>query len=235
MRKVRSDTLSAGHNDRALPVSTPHHPPFGPIRIIHRDASLLIVEKPAGLLSVPGKSAALADCLLSRLAREDSDVRLVHRLDRDTSGVMVFARSAPAQRHLGLQFERRHVTKRYVACVTGKPKQDTGVIDLPLTADWPRRPMQKVCHTSGRPARTRWQVIARTQSGARLALTPETGRSHQLRVHLAEIGHPILGDPLYGSAYGGAPAHRLMLHAECLNLRHPEGGTQVSFTSAPSF
>ncbi|MEO1677595.1 MAG: RluA family pseudouridine synthase [Pseudomonadota bacterium] len=216
-------------------MSAAYHPPLGPTERLWTDASLLVAVKPAGLLSVPGKTEALADCLLARLQGEDPDVRLVHRLDRDTSGVMVFARSAHAQRHLGLQFERRHLEKRYVARVAGHPDADAGQIDLPLTADWPNRPRQMVCHANGRPARTRWRVLSRDQDGsARLALEPETGRSHQLRVHLAEIGHPILGDPLYGPAED-ANARRLMLHAECLRLRHPDGGAWVTFEAVAPF
>jgi len=208
----------------------PYSPPAGPARVLHRDAALLVVEKQAGLLSVPGRVAGGEDCLLARLMRRDGAVRLVHRLDRDTSGVMVFARSAAAQRDLGRQFERREVAKRYVARLAGLPPA-AGRLDLPLAADWPRRPAQTVCFAAGRAARTRWRVLGLEPGGARVALAPETGRSHQLRVHMAALGHPILGDPLYG----GPPAPRMMLHAERLTLRHPDSGARVSFAVPAPF
>ncbi|MFS4438475.1 pseudouridine synthase [Paracoccaceae bacterium GXU_MW_L88] len=198
-------------------------PPTDPIRVLHRDADLLVVEKPAGLLSVPGKDPAHADCLITRL--EGEGALLIHRLDMDTSGVMVFAMNRPAQRHLGLQFERRHVAKTYEALVEDKPGVG-GVIDLPLVCDWPNRPLQKVCHETGRPARTEWRRIG----PSRLELTPLTGRSHQLRVHLKELGHPIVGDRFYGTE--GA---RLCLHATRLELYHPADGRRVAFESAAPF
>nr|WP_184013140.1 pseudouridine synthase [Rubricella aquisinus] len=203
-----------------------YHPPTDTIEVLHRDESLLVVVKPAGLLSVPGKDPAHADCLLSRLVADDPRVLLVHRLDMDTSGVMVFARTAAAQRHLGLQFERRHLRKTYIARVAGHVAGDQGRIDLPLIADWPNRPLQKVCFETGKPARTDWKVVERGADTTLLRLFPLTGRSHQLRVHCREMGHPILGDRFYG----GPPAPRLMLHAARLTLRHPEGGAEVSFS-----
>ncbi len=215
-------------------MSGAYHPPAGPVQILHRDASLLVVAKPAGLLTVPGKADGADDCLIARLGRMDGETRLVHRLDRDTSGVMVFARSRGAQRHLGLQFERRRVCKRYIALVHGHPAAEAGEIDLPLAADWPNRPRQMVCHARGRPARTRWRILGLEGTVARLELAPETGRSHQLRVHMSEIGHPIVGDPLYGAA-GCAGASRLALHAARLAFRHPEGGAEIAFESAPPF
>lgn len=208
-------------------------PPAGPPEILHRDDDLVVVVKPAGLLSVPGKGAQLADCLEARLRAGDPAVLLVHRLDRDTSGVMVFARRASAQRHLGLQFEKRRVAKHYVARVAGIVAKDAGEIDLPLQADWPNRPRQMVA-PDGRAASTAWRVLERGASETRLALRPRTGRSHQLRVHLLAQGHPILGDPLY--ADGWARDHpRLMLHAERLAFRHPTGGAPVAFCAPCPF
>ena len=225
-----------GPHAPSLTPLTPYHAPHGPLRVFHRDAALLVVDKPAGLLAVPGKPPGAEDCLLARLVAADDAVRLVHRLDRDTSGVMVFARTAAAQRHLGLQFERRHVAKRYVALVAGRPAAAGGVIDLPLAADWPRRPLQKVCHATGKPARTRWEVLpplpGQPAGATRVALHPETGRSHQLRVHMLALGHPILGDPLYAPE---TPLPRLMLHAAGLALRHPEGGAEHAFASPSPF
>ena len=210
-------------------------PPDTPLDVIHRDHAILVVNKPAGLLSVPGKGEHLADCLLSRVQAAFPEALLVHRLDRDTSGVMVFALTPQAQRHLGLQFERRHVRKTYVARVQGHIVEDTGTIDLPLGVDWPNRPRQRVDRENGRPAQTDWRVIRREAEGTtRVRLTPHTGRSHQLRVHLRETGHPILGDPLY--AEGPARAWpRLMLHSESLRLRHPDGGKGMTFSAKCPF
>lgn len=202
-------------------------PPDTPIPVIHADHQILIVDKPSGLLSVPGKGEDLADCLIERLRGPFPEVLLVHRLDRDTSGVMVFALTPHAQRHLGLQFEKRQTKKAYVARVWGEMAEDAGTVDLPLMVDWPNRPRQHV-HPEGKPAVTDWKVMRRGAGETRVRLFPQTGRSHQLRVHMAEIGHPILGDPFYSEG----PARdfpRLMLHAESLRFRHPDGGAGVTF------
>jgi tRNA pseudouridine32 synthase/23S rRNA pseudouridine746 synthase len=196
-----------------------------PVAVLHADPHLLVLDKPSGLLTVPAKPPGPADCLEARLATGWPDARLVHRLDRDTSGVIVFARTRLAQRHLGWQFERRQVTKSYIARVTGTVAGETGRIELPLACDWPNRPRQMVT-VQGKPALTDWEVIAREPGATRLRLRPLTGRSHQLRVHLAALGHPILGDQLYGDP---ASAPRLQLHAESLGFRHPDGGAPVSF------
>lgn len=209
-------------------------PPDVPLAVVHADHMLVVVDKPAGLLSVPGKGAHLADCLLARLKGAFPEALLVHRLDRDTSGVMVFALTPHAQRHLGLQFERRHARKTYIARVWGEPAEDAGSIDLPLIVDWPNRPLQMVSHATGKPALTDWQVQRREGGTARLRLMPLTGRSHQLRVHLKAIGHPILGDPFYAEG----PARdfpRMMLHAETLRLAHPDGGRGVTFRAPCPF
>lgn len=209
-------------------------PPPGDPAVIHADAEVIIVNKPEGLLSVPGKGADKADCLISRLARLFPRVLLVHRLDTDTSGVMVFARTSAAQVALAGQFERRETGKDYVARVWGEVTGDAGTVDLPLTVDWPNRPRQHVNHATGRPAVTDWRVLARGTGETRMRLMPRTGRSHQLRVHMAELGHPILGDPLYAHA-AAAAFPRLMLHAERLAFRHPGHGTPVEFAAAPPF
>ena len=211
-----------------------YDPPDVPLDILHHDHEILIVAKPAGLLSVPGRGAHLSDCLIARIQRPFPEALLVHRLDRDTSGVMVFALSRNAQRNLGLQFERRHIGKAYAARVWGEPAADAGEVDLPLIVDWPNRPKQHVDHETGKPAQTDWQVVRREGGTARLRLIPKTGRSHQLRVHMAEIGHPILGDPFYATG----PARdfpRLMLHSEELRLRHPDGGAPMTFTVPAPF
>jgi tRNA pseudouridine32 synthase/23S rRNA pseudouridine746 synthase len=214
---------------------TDYAPPDVPLDLLHEDSELLIVNKPAGLLSVPGKGEHLADCLLARLQAVFPETLLVHRLDRDTSGVMVFARTPHAQRHLGLQFEKRMVKKAYVARVWGVPEAASGLVDLPLIVDWPNRPRQKVCHETGRPAQTAWKRIKDEGETARLRLWPKTGRSHQLRVHCLAIGHPILGDPFYATGAALENYDRLMLHSEELRLKHPEGGRSMKFRSAVPF
>ncbi len=209
-------------------------PPDLPLNVIHDDHEVLIVAKPEGLLSVPGKGAHLADCLLSRVQAVFPQALLVHRLDRDTSGVMIFGLTPHAQRHLGLQFEKRQVKKTYVARVWGQVVEKKGTVDLPLIVDWPNRPRQMVDHANGKQALTDWQVLRRGIDETRLRLFPKTGRSHQLRVHCLAIGHPILGDPFY--AEGAAREFpRLMLHSESLRFRHPDGGKGMKFTLAPEF
>lgn len=202
-------------------------------RLIHDDDQILVVDKPAGLLSVPGRGEDRADCLIARLRTAFPTVLLVHRLDLDTSGVMVFALTPHAQKHLGQQFERRSVKKSYLARVFGRLEPREGVVDAPLLVDWPNRPRQ-IIHPEGRPARTGWRVIRATEAETRVRLTPVTGRSHQLRVHMQSLGHPILGDPLY--ATGAAADHpRLMLHAETLRLRHPDSNVTMSFSAEAPF
>lgn len=209
-----------------------YDPPPGAPVILHADDSLLVVVKPEGLLSVPGKGTEKADCLIARLQAAYPRVLLIHRLDTDTSGVMVFARTASAQVHLSGQFERRETEKHYVARVAGVVAGDSGTVDLPLTVDWPNRPRQHVDHATGRPAITGWQVLARAPQETRMRLIPHTGRTHQLRVHMAALGHPILGDPLYAPP---SDHPRLMLHAERLAFRHPVSGDPVTFTAPCRF
>ncbi len=209
-------------------------PPDVPLDIIYQDALIIVANKPAGLLSVPGKLAGRGDCLVSRLMAAHWDTLLVHRLDCDTSGVMIFARTKAAQGFLGQEFEKRRAKKTYIARVWGDLAQDTGHIDLPLCTDWPNRPRQHVDPVNGRPAQTDWQVISRDGDTTRVQLNPLTGRSHQLRVHMLEIGHPILGDPIY--ATGKAREFpRLMLHAETLSLHDPGSQAWVTFTAPCPF
>ncbi|RMD48901.1 MAG: RNA pseudouridine synthase [Alphaproteobacteria bacterium] len=214
-----------------------YEPPEAPLEILHHDAQLLVVNKPAGLLTVPGRRPGLTDCLLARVQAVFPDALLVHRLDMATSGVIVFALTRHAQRHLGLQFERRHARKSYIARVWGAVEPEAGEIDLPLAPDPENRPRHKVDPEHGRAALTRWKVIRREDGGriTRLRLFPETGRSHQLRVHLKAIGHPILGDALYAEGPALAAADRLQLHAESLRLRHPDGGRGVTFRAPCPF
>ena len=215
-------------------MSDDYAPPDGPLDILHDDHEILVVQKPSGLLSVPGRGEHLADCLLSRVQAVFPQALLVHRLVRDTSGLMIFAQTPHAQRHLGLQFEKRKTKKTYVARVWGQPAENEGIVNLPLIVDWPNRPRQMVDHENGREAITHWKVLRREGNEARVRLTPETGRSHQLRVHMLELGHPILGDPFYATGEA-RKAERLMLHAESLRVRHPDGGKGVTFKVAAPF
>lgn len=215
-------------------MSDAYTPPDTPLKILHQDHELLVADKPSGLLSVPGRGEHLADCLLARIQAAFPEALLVHRLDRDTSGVMVFALTPHAQRHLGLQFEKRRIKKTYIARVWGHLNPRTGTVDLPLIVDWPNRPRQMVDHDNGKPAITDWRVLRYEDDATRLRLSPQTGRSHQLRVHMLALGHPILGDPFYAEGPARA-APRLMLHAESLRLRHPDGGRGMTFKAACPF
>lgn len=209
-------------------------PPDVPLSILYQDAQIIVADKPSGLLSVPGKTEGRSDCLQSRLQAAFWDTLLVHRLDCDTSGVMIFARTKQAQGFLGQEFEKRRADKTYVARVWGHLQPETGRVDLPLCTDWPNRPRQHVDHVNGRPAQTDWQVLGYEGETTRVCLHPLTGRSHQLRVHMLELGHPILGDPIYATG----PARdfpRLMLHAETLSLHHPQTHDRVQFTAPCPF
>ncbi|SFH00328.1 RluA family pseudouridine synthase [Sulfitobacter dubius] len=211
-----------------------YNPPQDPLVILHEDAEVLLVDKPSGLLSVPGKGEHLADCLIARVQAVFPEALLVHRLDRDTSGVMIFAMTPHAQRHLGLQFEKRMTRKTYVARVWGVPEEKSGTVHLPLIVDWPNRPLQKVCHETGKPAQTDWKMLKTDGETSRMRLFPKTGRSHQLRVHMLALGHPILGDPFYATG----PARdfpRLMLHSEELRFNHPQGGTSTKVRAKAPF
>ncbi|MDN5567494.1 MAG: pseudouridine synthase [Paracoccus sp. (in: a-proteobacteria)] len=209
-------------------------PPVDAPVILHADHEVLVVDKQAGLLSVPGRGEDRADCLINRLRAAFPTVLLVHRLDLDTSGVMVFGLTPHAQRHLSKQFEDRQTKKSYVARIWGQLQPKTGRVDLPLIVDWPNRPRQKVDHAEGRPSQTDWRVMRHNGLETRVRLMPITGRSHQLRVHMAESGHPILGDPLYATG-AAADFPRLMLHAETLRFRHPDSGIHHSFSAPVPF
>lgn len=236
--------------------------------LIYQDDALLVVNKPAGLLAVPGRGADKQDCASARVLKEFPDALIVHRLDMATSGLLVFARGAEMQRRLSRMFREREVEKRYVALVQGRMECIDGEIDLPLAADWPNRPKQKVDRETGKPSLTRYRALCDEESvraepfdfaqdrlveacappdhspfdkprangpgddtTTRLELDPLTGRTHQLRVHLAALGHPIVGDALYG----GRPAERLMLHAHALRFTHPRSGEPLDFACAPPF
>lgn len=209
-----------------------YSPPDTPPRVLYDDHEVLVVEKPAGLLSVPGRGPEKADCLINRLRHAFPTVLLVHRLDQDTSGVMVFGLTPHAQRHLARQFEERRTKKTYVARVAGL-LEGKGRVDLPLIVDWPNRPRQKIDHAEGRPAQTDWRAIRHEDGTTRVRLNPITGRSHQLRVHMMALGHPILGDSLYSDDAARWP--RLMLHAESLRFAHPDSGITQTFSAPAPF
>jgi tRNA pseudouridine32 synthase / 23S rRNA pseudouridine746 synthase len=217
-----------------MAVSSDYTPPDDPLEFLHDDAELVAVNKPAGLLSVPGRGEHLADCLMTRVMAVYPHALLVHRLDRDTSGVMVFALTPHAQRHLSQQFANRTSRKSYVARLSGLLEPKTGTVDLPLIVDWPNRPRQMVCHETGKPAQTDWRVLRQGSGETRVRLSPKTGRTHQLRVHMMALGHPILGDPLYAS--GAAREYdRMMLHSEELRIKHPNSGVSLKFRAKAPF
>jgi len=212
-----------------------HAPPPG-LDLIYRDASLIVVNKPAGLLAVPGRGADKQDCMASRVRAEFPDALVVHRLDMATSGLMLFARGAEMQRRLSHLFSEHAMQKHYVAVVAGRVEPSSGEINLPLICDWPNRPRQKVDHESGKHSLTRYRVLAHdaTMDTSRVELEPVTGRTHQLRVHMAAIGHPILGDALYGKENNDR-VKRLLLHASMLSFTHPLGGGTLCLSDDPPF
>lgn len=210
-------------------------PPDHPVPIVYLDESLVIADKPSGLLSVPGRGPEKADCLVWRLQKDLPQVLIVHRLDMETSGLMILARTAEVHKAMSKQFENREISKTYMARVAGVPGETKGRIDLPLSKDWPNRPLQKVDVLNGKPSVTVWQLISAQQASAELKLTPLTGRTHQLRVHLNAIGHPILGDTLYGTPASQSGATRLQLHASALSFAHPLSGEKMMLQSCAPF
>ena len=210
------------------------------LSLVYADDALLVFDKPAGLLSVPGRGAEKQDCLSARAQALHPEALVVHRLDMGTSGLMVMARSVATQRNLNHAFASRSVKKRYLAVVDGQlaaPHEAWGVIDLPIGVDWPNRPLRVIDPLHGKPSVTRWRVLSHDALAAttRVELEPMTGRSHQLRVHLLALGHPILGDALYASARVQAMAERLLLHASALELKHPVTGRAMRFVSGVDF
>lgn len=204
-----------------------------PMELLHEDEALLVVVKPAGLLSVPGRGEAGRVNLTAQVQARWPDALTVHRLDQATSGLMLFARGPEPQRRLNMAFEARAVSKQYTAVVEGSVAGEQGEIAAPLIVDWPNRPRQIVSLTQGKPALTRWRLLARGTARSLLLLEPVTGRSHQLRVHLQSIGHPIVGDDLYGRPQGACD--RLLLHATRLVLAHPLSGQTLAFESPAPF
>jgi tRNA pseudouridine32 synthase/23S rRNA pseudouridine746 synthase len=212
-------------------------PPHEGLRILHLSKQMIVLDKPEGLLTVPGRGDDRADCLLSRVQLEFPDAIIVHRLDLATSGIVVMGRGPKYQRELSILFQDRKVEKRYQALVEGLMEQDEGLVDLPMIVDWPNRPKQKVDFELGRPSQTRYRVLARDEEKniTRVELEPITGRSHQLRVHMDSLDHPILGDDLYGTPVSQSKASRLMLHACRLMLIHPATGKPLDIQSDVPF
>jgi tRNA pseudouridine32 synthase/23S rRNA pseudouridine746 synthase len=213
-----------------------YKPPTEPyLDIIYQDEDILILNKPSGLLTVPGKAPEHKDSLDFRVRLVWPLARIVHRLDMATSGLVVMAMHAQSQRDLNRQFELRQTSKRYFALVEGQIAADSGAVDLPLLCDWPNRPKQMVHFDSGKPSLTYFKVLERHAQRTKVELTPVTGRSHQLRVHMLWLGHPILGDKFYGTEQGKASVARLQLHAGSLRFRHPGSGTELYFESECPF
>jgi len=223
-----------------------------PIELLYADPTLLVLNKPPGLLSVPGKGEDKQDCLSRRVQATFDDALVVHRLDMATSGLLLMARNAEAQKLLNQAFAERAIHKRYIAIVAGdcRPcgansgqEPDTSepsgwqTIDLPILVDWPNRPLRTINHSDGKPSQTRWRCVAYDASSrcSRLELEPLTGRSHQLRVHLQAIGHPIVGDALYAPAEVAHASNRLLLHASALSLVHPDHAQPMHFSCPDSF
>ncbi len=236
--------MGADSDARCTMNATPESPkPFVPPRcllpprIVLADEHLIVVDKASGLLSVPGRDINNRDCVVSRLQENYGQILVVHRLDFDTSGLLVLARDAKTQSELSKQFQARTVEKVYEALVWGIVENDEGEIDLPLALDWPNRPLHKVDYENGKPSLTHYRVLERNveKNITRLALFPVTGRSHQLRVHLLAIGHPILGCPLYANAEALQAADRLTLHARLLEFTHPMTGARLRLEAAVPF
>ena len=204
--------------------------------VLYQDKHIMVVNKPSGLLSVPGRAPENKDSVMTRVQNDFPTAESVHRLDMATSGVIVVALTKAAERELKRQFREREPKKTYIARVWGHLAQDEGLIDLPLICDWPNRPKQKVCYETGKSAQTEYQVISRDDDGStRVKLSPITGRSHQLRVHMLAMGHPILGDGFYAHPEAKAMASRLQLHAQQFCITHPEFGTPMHFKCEAEF
>lgn len=213
-----------------MSLSPVYNPPLEPyITVVYRDADILVLDKPSGLLSVPGRNPALADSLASRVQKEFPQAQMIHRLDKDTSGVVLMSLNRKAHAKIAAQFENRTTEKSYIAVVWGRVEQEEGLIDLPLAIDPENKPRHHVDYRNGKPAQSRWQVLERWQDRTRVRLSPLTGRTHQLRVHMKAIGHVILGDEFYAQGAPLRAAERLLLHAEQLRFCHP-GGRDMHFT-----
>ncbi len=206
-------------------------PPIGNIEYVYDDEHIIIVEKPSNMLSVPGRSPDKQDCLINRVKKLFPEARIVHRLDFSTSGLMVLAQNPESHRKLSRQFENREIEKTYVAEVYGQPDETSGQLNLPLRCDWERRPLQIVDNDLGKKAQTFWQIIERFENSCLVELIPVTGRTHQLRVHMQAMNHPILGDELYAHKAAHSMSDRLRLHAKKLIINHPTVNNRLAFSS----
>lgn len=212
-----------------------YNPPLEPyVSVIYRDADILVLDKPSGLLSVPGRHPALADSLAIRVQKEYPQALMIHRLDKDTSGVVLMSLNRKAHAKIAAQFESRQTEKSYISVVWGHVENEAGLIDLPLAIDQENKPRHRVDFESGKPAQTRWQVLEYGENTTRLRLFPLTGRTHQLRVHMKALGHVMLGDEFYAEGEALKSADRLLLHAEELAFTHPDG-REVKFNSPCPF
>ncbi|MHC5226010.1 bifunctional tRNA pseudouridine(32) synthase/23S rRNA pseudouridine(746) synthase RluA [Ignatzschineria sp. LJL83] len=215
-----------------------YNPPIVPwLDILYHDDEIMVVNKPAELLSVPGKAVELWDSVITRVQWQYPNAETVHRLDMSTSGILVIALTKSAERELKRQFRERETSKRYIADVWGLMEEDGGVVDLPLICDWEQRPKQMVCFERGKNAKTEYRVLFRNEAEnfTRVELTPITGRSHQLRVHLLSLGHVILGDRFYAEGKAFTSRDRLALHASELAFQHPETGETLHFKAPAEF
>ena len=214
-----------------------YNPPTEPwLHILYQDSHIMVVNKPSGLLSVPGRLPEHQDSVMLRILRDYPGAQSVHRLDMATSGIIVVALTKAAERELKRQFREREPKKTYIARIWGHPEKDEGLVDLPLICDWPNRPKQKVCFETGKAAQTEWRILEYCDDlSCRVELKPITGRSHQLRVHMLALGHPILGDGFYAHPEAKALAERLLLHAESLTITHPHYGTPMTFRQPADF
>lgn len=213
-----------------------YNPPTDPwLHVLYQDQHIIVVNKPSGLLSVPGKAVEHKDSIMTRVQADFPTAESVHRLDMATSGIIVVALNKTAEKELKRQFREREPEKIYQARVWGHITNKKGLIDLPLICDWPNRPKQKVCFTTGKPAQTKYKVLAYEEQTTLVKLIPITGRSHQLRVHLLSLGHPIIGDQFYAHQAALILSSRLQLHAEELYITHPIYGSPIHFTCKADF
>ncbi|WP_445776457.1 bifunctional tRNA pseudouridine(32) synthase/23S rRNA pseudouridine(746) synthase RluA [Shewanella sp.] len=213
-----------------------YNPPTTPwLNILHEDKDIIVVDKPSGLLSVPGREAIYHDSVYSRVLAAHPNAQIVHRLDMATSGIIVVALRRSAERELKRQFRERETTKTYYARVAGHVSKQVTQVDLPLICDWPNRPKQKVDYKAGKPSTTLVEVVSYAAKSTLVKLTPITGRSHQLRVHMMALGHPILGDGFYADLMAKRMSPRLLLHAAALSISHPYTEQPIHFESPAEF
>ncbi|NQY62841.1 MAG: bifunctional tRNA pseudouridine(32) synthase/23S rRNA pseudouridine(746) synthase RluA [Alteromonadaceae bacterium] len=225
-----------------------YQPPMTPyLEILYQDNDLVVLNKTSGLLTVPGRLPEHQDCLENRVKRVLPNATVVHRLDMATSGILLMALNKPAHVSISCQFEQRKTQKRYIARVFGHVQEKQGSVDLPLICDWPNRPKQKVDHENGKKSLTHYKVLSYNDDCGQslninsssettlLELTPITGRSHQLRVHMLALGHPILGDRLYAHEKALTISPRLQLHAQMLSIAHPVTDEKLVFTAPCPF